>query len=100
LAKIKELEKKVKMTTRLKTIQHQIDVEVLDLGQDLLVETDLVQRLCFADGYHTDAAVEDMELRDRLARAGYIYIKDDGACYATYELRKIAAEEGLIPDWH
>ena len=88
------------MATRIKTIQHQIDVEVLDLGQELLVETDLVQRLCFADGYHTDTTIEDADLRERLARAGYIYVKKDQACYATYILRKIAAEEGLIPDWH
>jgi hypothetical protein len=85
------------MTTRIKTIQRSIDVEVLDLGQDLLVETDLVQRLCFADGYFSATDVEDEELRGKLARAGYIYVKEGQACYATYELRKIATEEGLIP---
>lgn len=88
------------MATRIKTIQHQIDVEVLDLGQELLVETDLVQRLCFADGHFSATDVEDTNLRERLVRAGYIYVKDDGACYTTYALRKIAVEEGLIPDWH
>jgi hypothetical protein len=88
------------MTTRIKTIQRSIDVEVLDLGQELLVETDLVQRLCFADGFFSATDVEDADLRDRLAIAGYIYVKEGSACYATYDLRKIALEEGLTPDWH